>query len=241
VPVAYEEARGGDYGSGIAYVGRLERDQTYSVWSYAAQPTPARLARSRPVYPDAILVDSPFLGVGNFYTAPPFGSAEREPVLREMFDQDEEQAQYEPLYRQARQVVGRPRNPYAAAVALEAWLRSSGEFSYDESPPVREGSPPLVSFVTATRRGYCQHFAGAMALMLRYLGIPARVAVGFTSGAFEDGARPSAITTRTPGSRSGSQVTVGSRSIRPWPGRSRRCTRLRPTLRRRWPRFDAAS
>ena len=186
VPVAYEEARGGDYGSGIAYVGRLERDQTYSVWSYAAQPTPAQLARSRPVYPEAILVDSPFLGVGNFYTAPPFGSAEREPVLRQMFDQDEEQAQYEPLYRQARQVVGRPRNPYAAAVALEAWFRSSGEFSYDESPPVREGSPPLVSFVTATRRGYCQHFAGAMALMLRYLGIPARVAAGFTTGLFDE-------------------------------------------------------
>ena len=185
VPVAYEEARGGDYGSGIAYVGRLERDQTYAVWSYAAQPTPARLARSRPEYPDAIL-DSPFLGVGNFYTAPPFGSAEREPVLRQMFDQDEEQAQYEPLYRQARQVVGRPRNPYAAAVALEAWFRSSGEFSYDESPPVREGSPPLVSFVTATRRGYCQHFAGAMALMLRYLGIPARVAAGFTTGLFDE-------------------------------------------------------
>jgi hypothetical protein len=33
-------------------------------------------------------------------------------------------------------------------------------------------------------RGYCQHFAGAMALMLRYLGIPSRVAVGFTSGTY---------------------------------------------------------
>jgi protein-glutamine gamma-glutamyltransferase len=36
--------------------------------------------------------------------------------------------------------------------------------------------------VTKTRAGYCQHFAGAMALMLRYLGVPARVAGGFTSG-----------------------------------------------------------
>jgi hypothetical protein len=41
--------------------------------------------------------------------------------------------------------------------------------------------------VTETRRGYCQHFAGAMALMLRYLGIPARVAAGFTSGTYKDG------------------------------------------------------
>jgi hypothetical protein len=45
--------------------------------------------------------------------------------------------------------------------------------------------PPLVAFVTRTQQGYCQHFAGAMALMLRYLGIPARVAAGFTSGAYD--------------------------------------------------------
>src|SRR5204863_3849194 len=40
-------------------------------------------------------------------------------------------------------------------------------------------------FVTRTKAGYCQHFAGAMALMLRYLGIPARVAAGFTSGSYD--------------------------------------------------------
>jgi transglutaminase-like putative cysteine protease len=189
VPVAYEEGAGGEYGSGIAYVGRLERDQRYSVWSYAAQPTPAQLARSRPEYPDEILSDSPFLSVGGFFDVPPFGRPGRDVELQHVFDEDDEQAQYEPLYRQARQVVGRPRNPYAAAVALEAWFRSSGDFSYDESPPVREGAPPLVSFVTRDRRGYCQHFAGAMALMLRYLGIPARVAAGFTSGNFDEDER----------------------------------------------------
>ncbi|HKI24519.1 MAG TPA: transglutaminaseTgpA domain-containing protein [Gaiellaceae bacterium] len=190
VPVAYEEGRGGEYGSGIAYVGRLERDQRYSVWSYAAEPTPAQLARSRPEYPEAILSDSPFLTIGGFFRAPPFvgpaRDAARQAALQQLFDEDDEQAQYEPIYRQARQVVGRPRNPYAAAVALEAWFRSSGDFSYDESPPVREGTPPLVSFVTRDRRGYCQHFAGAMALMLRYLGIPSRVAAGFTSGLFDE-------------------------------------------------------
>ncbi len=35
------------------------------------------------------------------------------------------------------------------------------------------------------RAGYCQHYAGAMALMLRYLGVPARVAAGFTSGSYK--------------------------------------------------------
>ena len=43
--------------------------------------------------------------------------------------------------------------------------------------------PPLVGFVTRRRAPvYRQHYAGAMALMLRYLGVPARVAGGFTSG-----------------------------------------------------------
>jgi hypothetical protein len=45
--------------------------------------------------------------------------------------------------------------------------------------------PALVAFVTRTKRGYCQHYAGAMALMLRFLGIPARVAAGFTSGSYD--------------------------------------------------------
>ena len=80
----------------------------------------------------------------------------------------------------------RRRAPYAAMLGLESWFRQRGGFVYEEQPPVGEG-PPLVSFTTRTRAGYCQHFAGAMAVMARLLGIPARVAVGFTSGTFQDG------------------------------------------------------
>ena len=51
--------------------------------------------------------------------------------------------------------------------------------------------------------------------MLRLLGIPARVAVGFTSGSLEDGAwTVTDTTTRTPGSRCGSTAGGGCRSIR---------------------------
>jgi hypothetical protein len=45
--------------------------------------------------------------------------------------------------------------------------------------------PPLVFFLEQSKAGYCQHYAGAMALMLRYLGIPSRVAAGFTSGTYD--------------------------------------------------------
>jgi hypothetical protein len=69
-------------------------------------------------------------------------------------------------------------------LALEEWFRQRGDFVYDEQPPEVKG-PPLVGFVTRTRAGYCQQYAGAMAVMLRMLGVPARVAVGFTSGTLD--------------------------------------------------------
>src|SRR6476619_8663360 len=90
------------------------------------------------------------------------------------------------MYDVARRVVGRSTTPYAAVLALESWFRQTGGFRYDESPPNVDG-PPLVAFVTTTKAGYCQHFGGAMALMPRVLGIPARVAVGFTSGTPDGG------------------------------------------------------
>jgi Transglutaminase-like superfamily len=65
---------------------------------------------------------------------------------------------------------------------LENWFVGGGGFRYSNHPP--DISPPLVSFVTQTRAGYCQYFAGAMTLMLRYLGIPARLAVGFAGGTY---------------------------------------------------------
>ena len=80
-----------------------------------------------------------------------------------------------------------PGRRTAPCVAIETWLRETGGFTYDESPPTPAGAPPLAHFVADGKRGYCQHFAGAMALMLRMLGVPARVAAGFTSGTYEDG------------------------------------------------------
>jgi hypothetical protein len=73
-------------------------------------------------------------------------------------------------------------------IALETWFRTTGGFSYSEQPGSTPGLPPLVGFVEDTKIGYCQHFAGAMAVMLRLLGVPARVAAGFVPGKYRDGA-----------------------------------------------------
>jgi hypothetical protein len=90
------------------------------------------------------------------------------------------------LYEEARRVTSAADTPYEAAVLLETWFRQAGGFTYDEQPPAPfGGTPPLVDFVLSTKRGYCQHYAGAMTLMLRLLGVPSRVAVGFTSGTYD--------------------------------------------------------
>jgi protein-glutamine gamma-glutamyltransferase len=159
--------------------GGLHTGDTYTVWSYSPRPKPRALARLGAQYPTGF---ERYLAVWGGDTVPVFGSAGRETAVAHVFATDSAARAYEPLYRVARRVVGTARTPYGAAVALETWFRTSGGFTYDEQPPQAHGVPPLVDFVTRTRDGYCQHFAGAMALMLRYLGIPSRVAAGFTSG-----------------------------------------------------------
>ena len=167
----------------------LQRDQSYTVWSYAPQPTPKELGRAGTDYPAAI---ERYLEVIQTAAVPKFGTPNRDLLMtvffNARFDGDPLMQANRPLYDVAKQVVEGAANPYAAAAALEAWFRdpSLGGFIYDEQPPVPAANEPaLVQFVTETKRGYCQHFAGAMALMLRYLGIPARVAAGFTSGSYD--------------------------------------------------------
>jgi transglutaminase-like putative cysteine protease len=185
-PVAYETLDGIEYyRGGVAKLrGQAPgRGAQYVSWSWTPEPTPAALAKSPPRYPSQIR-DGGYLEVGIGKSVPPFGTQARRDWLRHAFD-DPRLRPYLPIYRAAEDVTLNATNPYAATVAIEAWLRSSGGFAYDEHPPQVRGMPPLVAFVTRTQSGYCQHFAGAMALMLRYLGIPARVAAGFTSGAYD--------------------------------------------------------
>ena len=70
-------------------------------------------------------------------------------------------------------------SPYEKAVALQDWFRSDGNFTYSTDVEPGNGSDDLQKFLVEDRRGYCEQFAAAMAVMARSLGIPARVAVGF--------------------------------------------------------------
>jgi transglutaminase-like putative cysteine protease len=163
----------------------LGRGDEYTVWGFTPQPRPASLARSSADYPPEIAFGGRYLSLPHGVYVPSFRSPEQAGWAAAYFREDFEGRRYRPLYEKATEVAGNATNPYTAAVALEAWFRSAGGFVYDEHPPPAREAAPLVQFVTRTKRGYCQHFAGAMALMLRYLGIPARVAAGFTSGVYD--------------------------------------------------------
>src|SRR6201999_4279262 len=68
--------------------------------------------------------------------------------------------------------------------AVDAYLHGP-EFRYTERPlQPPAGVAPLDYFLNVSHEGYCQHYAGAMALLLRMEGIPARVATGFSPGGY---------------------------------------------------------
>ena len=159
----------------------LPRGFQYTVRSYDARPTAAELRRSAPDYPAALTRGNLF-DVGRSVAMPAFGTHEQFQTARTLIAATPDLYRYAPLARLAEQVAGRARTPYDAVSRLEGWFVASGGFRYSDHPPLI--FPPLVSFITQTRAGYCQYFAGAMALMLRYLGIPARVAVGFAGGRY---------------------------------------------------------
>jgi transglutaminase-like putative cysteine protease len=172
----------------VSFSPGLKRGDSYTAWSYEPEPTPEELARSKPDYPQLISVQKHYLYVDRQVPVPPFGAPDRAAAIDGLFTSSTHADAidaYRPLYVKAQQIAGDAKSPYAAAVALESWFRR-GDFLYDPHPAKPPaGVPPLVDFLTRTQAGYCQHFAGAMALMLRYLGVPARVAAGFSSGQFD--------------------------------------------------------
>jgi transglutaminase-like putative cysteine protease len=79
----------------------------------------------------------------------------------------------------AEEVTAGAGSDYDRALALQDWFRA--EFTYDLEVPPGHGEDAIAAFLDV-RRGYCEQFAGTYAVMARALGLPARVAVGFTPG-----------------------------------------------------------
>lgn len=84
----------------------------------------------------------------------------------------------------ARVVTSKASTPYDKAQAVENYLQQN--YGYTLELPSVTPADPLANFLFERRQGHCEYFASAMAVMLRTLGIPTRVATGFRGGEYND-------------------------------------------------------
>ncbi|HEX2232178.1 MAG TPA: transglutaminase domain-containing protein [Thermoleophilaceae bacterium] len=176
----------------------LEQGDSYTVRAYVPQPTPAQLAGAPEGFSGDLLQYTQIqlpgpsesaLGGDNF-------GEEEQVALREtvylplwgeppgtaslLAEQEVLDSDYARIYRLARRITDGAANPYEAVRRVERHLQDN--YRYSERVPSHD--IPLAGFLFEDRAGYCQQFSGAMALMLRMAGIPARVASGFTRGSY---------------------------------------------------------
>jgi transglutaminase-like putative cysteine protease len=142
-----------DLGTSMVYgIGTALSDLSYTVNSNDVDPSGQQLSKA-PAPPAAI--------AGEYLSVP---------------------ASFRSLTTLTDRVTRNAATAYDKAIALQQWFTQSGGFSYSLNTAVPSSAAGLTRFLTVTKRGYCQQFAFAMAVMARLLGIPSRVAVGFTAG-----------------------------------------------------------
>ena len=183
---------------------RLEEGDSYSVRAYAPNPTKAQMRGVLDSYAQNLVryteiqLPNPGDSAIDETAAPAFvdPGAGRERVFVPLRGSDPSEAgrhadqsirssPYLPMYQQARALTDDAPTAYDAVKNVERWLQDS--FRYAERVPSHD--IPLMGFIEEDKRGYCQQFSGAMALMLRMSGIPARVAAGFSPGSYNKDTR----------------------------------------------------
>jgi transglutaminase-like putative cysteine protease len=137
----------------MIYSGNVNHSNlSYTATSSAADPTPAILAAPQQL---PASISQSYLGFDS-------------PVTNQ-------------LRALAEKIIRGKHNAYSRAVALENWFLS-GRFTYSLQSTVPNTPAGLLSFLTTNRRGFCQQFAFAFAVLARLVGIPSRVAIGYTAG-----------------------------------------------------------
>ncbi len=126
-------------------------------------------------------------------------------------------------------VASGAQTPYQRAMALQDFFRDEGvfatddyEFTYDlEATPAGHGGDAIDQFLESGR-GFCEQFAGTYAALARSIGLPARVAVGFTWGD-QDPDNPNLYRVRGRFAHAWPEVWLGSElgwvAFEPTPGR----------------------
>jgi protein-glutamine gamma-glutamyltransferase len=164
----------------------LTDGDSYTVRAYVPDPTAEQMVASPPRYPHGLAqytrielpqggsTTVPLRGGARPSAARPHaGTGARAAASRLLSD-----SPYGGMYGLARRLTDSQPTSYDAVNAVEDYLRRN--YTYSERPP--QHRYPLRAFLFKDGRGYCQQFSGAMALMLRMVGIPSRVAAGFSAG-----------------------------------------------------------
>ncbi len=85
----------------------------------------------------------------------------------------------------ARTLTQNKQNPYDKVMAIQNFFLSSG-FTYSLDVTLEGGYKPVDNFILNIKSGHCELFASGMALMVRSLGIPARVVTGYHGGEWNE-------------------------------------------------------
>jgi transglutaminase-like putative cysteine protease len=83
----------------------------------------------------------------------------------------------------SRHIITRAETPYEKATAITNYLRAAITYSVTVDPPP-DGIDPLVWFLFDVRAGFCNYYATAEVILLRSVGVPARMVVGFAQGEY---------------------------------------------------------
>ncbi|AXR76631.1 transglutaminaseTgpA domain-containing protein [Natrarchaeobaculum sulfurireducens] len=129
----------------------LAADETYTVESAVADPEPEELQHAGEIYPEEIT---------EHYLQRPESTSSA-------FDE------------RTAEITADAETPYETAAAIEAYLRSSKEYSLEVDRPDGDVAE---AFLLEMDEGYCVYFATTMTQMLRAEDVPARYATGYTAG-----------------------------------------------------------
>ncbi|MGQ0693956.1 MAG: transglutaminase TgpA family protein [Nitrospiraceae bacterium] len=84
----------------------------------------------------------------------------------------------------AREIIQKKMTTYDKARAIEEYLSRNFRYSLDVAESAQER--PLEEFLFNRKTGYCEHYATAMVVMLRTVGIPARLVTGFLASEWNE-------------------------------------------------------
>lgn len=84
----------------------------------------------------------------------------------------------------ARRLAEGKTSTYDTIVAMQDWLGANTTYTLD-IPPLPSGADAVEQYLFVDKQGFCEQIASSLAVMLRSIGVPARVATGYVAGEFD--------------------------------------------------------